>query len=322
MRLPPDFQFAVKAFFRHLENHPRVQFPQVGSTYPRLPEEIETRLAAIDEQLSLIKGAYRQELSRHIESLQMNAMVPPRSPLAVLESIDKRLFKLQRTYGGTPPWDSSDGSDEGQEPGWFRKAVTGLRDLLGGWPGGHNELVRQSSDRLGDIYEPHKRGKQAPRIFISYRRLDNPYATQHIHGRLATYFGRDEVFMDIDSMPIGIDFVQYLTNALGKCDIFLAVIGDRWLGAVFNDGPLKGQRRLEDANDVVRIEIRLALARMIPVVPLLVGMATMPSEQDLPEDLKQLARMNAAEVRPGRDMHEHMNRLIRSIEYIWLEESP
>jgi predicted Zn finger-like uncharacterized protein len=150
------------------------------------------------------------------------------------------------------------------------------------------------------------------RIFISYRRGDDPYATHHLRDRLAAHFGADSVFMDVDSIPFGVDFVEHLAGEVQKCNCFVAMIGDRWLDMRSDDG----DRRLDDERDFVRIEIESALARRIPVIPVLVGQARMPREKDLPDVLKKLARMNAAEIRAGRDMEGQIARLIHAIEKI------
>ena len=153
-----------------------------------------------------------------------------------------------------------------------------------------------------------------PKIFISYRREDNPDATGRIYDRLETHFGSDATFMDVDTIPYGVDFVEYLDAAVSECDVLLAVIGERWLEARFCEGPRKGQRRLDDPDDFVRIEICSALSRRIPVIPVLVGQASMPSASELPDELQAFARRNAAEVRSGRDFHDHVNRLIRGLQ--------
>jgi hypothetical protein len=153
-----------------------------------------------------------------------------------------------------------------------------------------------------------------PRIFISYRRSDNPYATHHLRDRLAEHFGAGSVFMDVDSIPVGVDFVEHLQGEVQKCSFFVAVIGEGWLGACFEEGPSKGERRLDDANDFVRIEIESALARRIPVIPVLVGRACMPRAHELPEPIQKLARMNGVEVRAGRGMEAQIKQLIHDIE--------
>src|SRR5262249_31712999 len=91
---------------------------------------------------------------------------------------------------------------------------------------------------------------------------------------------------------------------------------EQWLDARHTQGPKQGQRRLDDPSDFVAIEIRSALARNIPVIPVLVGRAAGPGEDDLPESLKPLAWRHAAEARPGRDFDDHVSRLIRGIEYL------
>ncbi len=51
----------------------------------------------------------------------------------------------------------------------------------------------------------------------------------------------------------------------------------------------------------------------IPVVPVLLGNAQMPKECELPESLRRLKYRNAAEIRPGRDLHHHIDTLISDI---------
>jgi formylglycine-generating enzyme required for sulfatase activity len=155
-----------------------------------------------------------------------------------------------------------------------------------------------------------------PKLFISYRREDSEHAAGHLYERLEAHFGREAVFMDVDDIPFGVDFRQHLDEAVGRCDILLAVIGEGWLHVCHKGGSRQGQRRLDDPGDFVRIEIESALARGIPVIPVLVGGATMPAATDLPDCLKELAYRNAAEVRPGRDFRGHVDRLIRGIKHL------
>jgi SpoVK/Ycf46/Vps4 family AAA+-type ATPase len=157
------------------------------------------------------------------------------------------------------------------------------------------------------------------KIFISYRRADSEGHTGRIYDRLETHFGRNAVFIDIDTIPYGVDFVEYIDSAVTNCTVLLAIIGERWLNARYEDGPQKGKRCLEDLNDFVRVEIRTALAHDIPVVPVLVGRGIMPSASSLPEDLMMLVRQNAAEVRPGRDFHTQVSRLITRLEELLAE---
>ena len=130
------------------------------------------------------------------------------------------------------------------------------------------------------------------RIFISYRRDDDPFAARIIYDRLVRHFGDANVFFDVDSIPIGVDFVEYLDSEVQKCSAFIAVIGRGWVDA---SDPV-GNRRLDNENDFVRIEIESALTRDMLVVPVLVNGADMPGAQELPESIRPLSRRNALSV--------------------------
>ncbi len=131
-----------------------------------------------------------------------------------------------------------------------------------------------------------------PRIFISYRRNDSAAHTGRIYDRLIDHFGQGQVFMDVDTIQPGLDFVDVVQEAVGSCDALIAVIGGEWLRAP----DATGLRRLEDPADLVRLEIATALSRSIRVIPVLVQGTRMPVDTDLPEDLKALARRNSLEV--------------------------
>src|SRR5262249_16527136 len=114
-----------------------------------------------------------------------------------------------------------------------------------------------------------------------------------LHDRLEQAFGRDNLFMDVDNIPVGVDFVTHLNDQVAACDAVLVVIGPNWLKAKDK----AGQRRLHQPDDFVAIEIAAALTRDIRVIPVLVDGASMPRASDLPDALKLLARRQAAEVR-------------------------
>jgi hypothetical protein len=119
-------------------------------------------------------------------------------------------------------------------------------------------------------------------IFISYRREDSAGWTGRLAERLKQKFGADAIFMDIDTIQPGADFAEALRAAVGACDVLLAVIGPEW-SLTTN---AEGQKRLEDPNDWVRTELTTALSRSIPVIPVLVGGASLPKLATLPDDLK------------------------------------
>lgn len=135
-----------------------------------------------------------------------------------------------------------------------------------------------------------------PGIFINYRRDDAPGVAGRLYDYLAKKFSRRDLFMDVDAIKPGLDFVKQLDNQVSNCDVLLALIGPHWLNATDE----KGQRRLAADRDYVRIEIAAALKRDIPVIPVLVDGARMPSEDELPEDLANLSRRHALELRHTR----------------------
>jgi hypothetical protein len=148
------------------------------------------------------------------------------------------------------------------------------------------------------------------KIFVSYRRDDSADIAGRIYDRLTAKFGRDAVFKDVDSIPLGTNFKKHLTKIVQECVVELVIIGRQWV-TIKNK---RGQRRLDDPRDFVRIEIESALSREIPVVPLLVQGASMPSEEQLPTSLAELAYRHGIEVRRDPDFHRDMNRLETALE--------
>ncbi len=185
------------------------------------------------------------------------------------------------------------------------------------------EVEQNDTNKMGRIVSPTfpspasmskvetRRTVKAPRasIMISYRRDDSADVTGRICDWLKKKFGRDAVFLDVDSIPFGFDFRIYLDAEVAKCNAFLAIIGRQWLKKSGN----KDKSRLEDPNDFVRIEIESALNRNIPVIPVLVGGAGMPKDGQLPASIQSLAYRNGIPVRKDPDFGHDMNRLIKSL---------
>jgi hypothetical protein len=147
------------------------------------------------------------------------------------------------------------------------------------------------------------------RIFISYRRGDDPGNTGRLFDHLQQAFGPEQLFMDVDSIAPGLDFVRVLEEQVGQCDVLLAMIGPRWFDAVDQHG----SRRIDDPNDFVRIEIESALKQDKRVIPVLLGETRMPRLEDLPEAIGPLARRNAVRMTHERfraDAHS----LIRALQ--------
>jgi TIR domain/Domain of unknown function (DUF4062) len=134
------------------------------------------------------------------------------------------------------------------------------------------------------------------RIFVSYRREETAYPANWLYGRLAEHFGDAKVFMDVDAIELGDDFVNVITDAVASCEVLLALIGGRWL--TITDA--EGTRRIDDPDDFVRLEIEAALARKIRVIPILVDGAKMPRASDLPTSIAGVASRQALELSPNR----------------------
>ena len=147
-----------------------------------------------------------------------------------------------------------------------------------------------------------------PAIFLSYRRDDTKWITGRIFDRLEQHYGKGHVLMDVDAIPVGMDFREHLHGILSQCDVLVAIIGPKWVAPDVN-----GKTRILDATDWVRIEIETALSKKIPVIPVLVDGTRMPSPGDLPPSLEAFAYRQAADLDSGRDFHPHMDRLIRAI---------
>ena len=130
-------------------------------------------------------------------------------------------------------------------------------------------------------------------VFISYRREDSSGYTGRLFDILSGHFGRENIYMDLDTIRGGDDFEAVIEEKISLCDVLLVVIGDRWLTTTGE----QGSRRLDMAGDFVRLEIVKALEREVRVIPVLVGGATMPHPQDLPDDLRPLSVRQAMDLR-------------------------
>lgn len=145
-------------------------------------------------------------------------------------------------------------------------------------------------------------------VFICYRREDSAGFARLIYDRLTHKLGQESVFFDVDNIPVGLDFVDILSDRVGKCEALIAVIGRSWASGVDDNN----RRRLDDPNDFVRIEIEAALARKIRVIPVLVDGAAMPRPDDLPDSLKKLTRRQGIEISHSR-FDSDVERLTRAL---------
>src|SRR6185312_14106115 len=140
------------------------------------------------------------------------------------------------------------------------------------------------------------------RIFISYRREDSAFPAGWLYDRLCARFGRDYVFKDVDSIDPGDDFLRVVEDAVGSCQVLLALIGDRWLDITNGTG----HRRLDDPNDFVRLEIEAACAAMCGLSRSLLAEHRCRAASSL----RGLVRPQAIELSPNR-FEPDVARLVR-----------
>jgi hypothetical protein len=148
-------------------------------------------------------------------------------------------------------------------------------------------------------------------VFISYRREDSAGHVLALLPALRAHYGAKRVFKDTDNIPAGADFREFIKHELASCSVLLAIIGRDWL--TVEDARLK-RRRLDNPEDVLRVEIAIALENeRIRVIPVLVERATVPVAEDLPPDLRPLAYRNALELSDSR-WDSDVDRLIHAID--------
>lgn len=139
-----------------------------------------------------------------------------------------------------------------------------------------------------------------PSVFISYRREDSAGYAGRLCEHLSRLFGAERIFMDVEDIAPGEDFVAALETRISGCHVVLAVIGPHWLSTL--------QSR-SAPEDFVRHEVGAALKRGVTVIPVLVGGASMPRSRDLPKPLAALSRRQALELRDGR-FEDDLNALV------------
>jgi hypothetical protein len=129
-------------------------------------------------------------------------------------------------------------------------------------------------------------------IVICYRRDDSAGSAGRLYDSLCLHFGQSKVFMDVDAIPAGSEFIGYIVDVISNSDVLLAVIGPHWQELKHSNG----LRKLDDEGDVVRLEIQTALTKQVQIVPVLVDTARMVTADTLPESIRPLAGINALEI--------------------------
>jgi hypothetical protein len=147
-------------------------------------------------------------------------------------------------------------------------------------------------------------------VFLSYRRADTATAARRVYARLVQHFGDKAVFLDVENISLGDDFVSRIAAALDAAAYVLIAIGPRWLLVVDE----AGVRRLDDPDDIVRYEVRSALQQSKRVVPMLIGGAKMPGRNALPADIPPLVRRNGIALRPDPDFEADAAALVDGLQ--------
>jgi TIR domain/Caspase domain len=148
-----------------------------------------------------------------------------------------------------------------------------------------------------------------PKIFLCYRREDTQGFARGIYESLANKYGHEQVFRDIDSTPAGVKYSVWIESRVGQCSVMIVLIGNAWLSAEDRTG----QRRLDLSKDWVRQEIEVALRRDIPIIPVRIQGAPMPSEDELPPSIADLSGFQSAEVADSRWAYD-IGQLIQAVD--------
>jgi hypothetical protein len=146
-------------------------------------------------------------------------------------------------------------------------------------------------------------------IFLSYRRDASAGYAGRLYDRLVQKYGKRRVFMDVDAIPIGEDFVERIKKSVATTDVMLALISSGWAGEP------GASSRLDNPNDFVRLELATALERGVIVIPVILPGATVPVPTALPDALAKLAFVNAFFL-PANGFHQAVDGLIKSLDGI------
>jgi hypothetical protein len=150
---------------------------------------------------------------------------------------------------------------------------------------------------------------QAQKVFICYRRQETAAYAGRLYDAMVARFGEDNVFMDVDIAP-GVDFERQITEVVSGCVALLIVMGPNWAATTEEDG----RRRIENPADFVRLEVETGLQRSdVTPIPVLVDGARMPRREDLPAEIRGIARRNAIELSNGRWSYD-VGRLMETLD--------
>ena len=153
------------------------------------------------------------------------------------------------------------------------------------------------------------------KVFISYRRSDSADVAGRLYDLLITKIGKEEVFFDVDVIPIGVDFQHYIREIMPMCALVIAIIGRGWMKK-----PRLGSSMLDylfkrpTADDFVQIELECAIECGIPIVPVLLRGTRMPSREMLPNSISDISAINALTVDVGQSSQDDLSSLLTVVQ--------
>jgi hypothetical protein len=175
-----------------------------------------------------------------------------------------------------------------------------IQGLSAGVQAGLDELDKRVRAETEKRLATAQRAGLTAGIFLNYRRDDSAAYALLLESRLKERFPDAKVFMDLDSIRAGRDFIEAIRDALDSCAVLVALIGRQWVTIADEEG----RRRLDNPDDWVRSEIRTALESEVLVIPVLVDRAKPLRQQELPGELHKLARLNAFELSYDRFQYD------------------
>jgi len=126
----------------------------------------------------------------------------------------------------------------------------------------HPSLTKETAILKSSASTEASQPKANTHIFISYRRNDGAYVTGRIYDRLVTEFGESSVFKDIDNIPLGVDFREFIDKYIDLTYVLLLIIGNNWMGKSY----ASKKKRIDDPKDFLRLEVAEALNKRIHII--------------------------------------------------------
>lgn len=254
-----------------------------------------------------IAAALVPELSERVEvrAAQASGTLPAGAQVVIPQSApDAALAQQTLTLLELWPWGDSASRPEQRRLPFLMDAATAAAAfrfpvaVAGRIPGIATQAVVPGVD-----------GRPAGKVFLSYRRGDSAGITGRIYDRLAARYGKDAIFRDLDSIPLGAGFMALIRQSIQQSAVQLVLIGPTWAEATGEDG----MRRLDNPHDPVRQEVETGLSSQALVIPILLDGAPVPAPDRLPESLRPLLALNSQPVRTT-DFDHDIERLIAAID--------